>query len=117
MAKIAKKATKGQIPIEMQHVKNYLAHYTSRANRTESKGKIGKVNYAVKIVWLLMQVMTEADAWNMPLPRALAYCAAYNESQGDDSYISERDEWLAQLNDKVAKGETTMDQALEAANG
>jgi len=104
-----------------EHIKavgEYLTHYTERLNRVNTGGgKTPKVHYAVKLAWVLMQHMTEAQAWDMPLPRALCYVAAANEMQGDDGYLSERDEYMAQINDRISKGELTAEQALEAMNG
>jgi len=99
-------------------VREYLAHYTERLNRVNSNGgKAPKVHYTVRIAWALMQNTTEAEAWDMPLPRAMCYMAAANETAGDDGYLSEQDEYMAQVNERIHKGELTLEQGLKVING
>jgi hypothetical protein len=99
-------------------VREYLAHYTERLNRVNtSNSRIPKVQYAVRIAWCLMQNMTEDQAWDMPLPRAMCYMAAANETAGDDGYLSEQDEYNAQVNERISKGELTLEQGLKVING
>ena len=99
-------------------VREYLAHYTDRLNRVNTNGgRTPKVHYAVRIAWCLMQNMTEDQAWDMPLPRAMCYMAAANETAGDDGYLSEQDEYMAQVNERISKGELTLEQGLKVING
>jgi len=114
----ARKTRKAGNETHLAAIRGYLEHYTTSLNRVSTgSGKTPKVHYTVRIAWALMQHMTESEAWDMPLPRALCYIAAANETAGDDGYISEREEYMAQLNEQVHKGEITPEQALKVING
>ena len=78
---------------EMAEFKNYILAYTETPEAFEAKGKKGRdsaVPMAVRIAWQLMDRMSEDDAWNCPMSRALTYYTSQAEYNGQE-FLTERE--------------------------
>lgn len=72
----------------------YLVEGTRAPQRWKTKeSKNSRAPWALTVVTALMREMkmSEAQAWNMPLPQALWYFASISEANGDKSLKTEED--------------------------
>jgi len=72
---------------EIVKFKEYIAAYTEMADpytKPGAKTQRSAMPMAVRVAWCLMERMTEEDAWNCPMSRALTYFTAMAECGGTE---------------------------------
>ena len=72
---------------EMAEFKNYITAYTEMPDAFKKKGQKkvdSAVPMSVSVAWLLMERMSEEEAWNCPMSRALAYFTSQAEYNGTE---------------------------------
>jgi len=88
-----------KIEDEVPKLRDYITSYTAFAEPWVDKDKPVKksaIPFSVRLAWLLMDRMSEHEAWNLPMCRAMAYYEAFCEANGV--------EFLSQDQDNVIKG-------------
>jgi len=78
---------------EMAAFKNYISAYVDSPEPWKKQGKASKesaIPLSIRMAWVLMERMTEDEAWNCPMSRALGYYTAYAEYNGQE-FMTERD--------------------------
>ena len=72
--------------------KAYVSAYTEMPEPWVDKGKTQKqsaVPFTIRLAWSLMQRLSEGEAWNCPMSRALGYYSAEAEFNGTE-FVSEQ---------------------------
>jgi len=73
---------------EMQKFRAYIGAYTEMPDVYEDKNNFKRresaLPFGIRLAWLLMERMSEREAWNCPLSRALTYWQVDAESKGTD---------------------------------
>jgi len=72
---------------EMAAFKNYISAYVDSPEPWKKQGKASKesaIPLSIRMAWVLMERMTEDEAWNCPMSRALGYYTAYAEYNGQE---------------------------------
>ena len=78
---------------EMAGFKEYITAYTETPDAFKKEGEKARgsaVPMPVRVAWLLMDRMTEEEAWNCPMTRAMAYFTSESECKGQD-FVLEKD--------------------------
>jgi len=78
---------------EMEGFKEYITAYTETPDAFTKEGEKvrgSSVPLSVRIAWQLMDRMTEEEAWNCPMSRALTYFTSEAECKGQD-FVLEKD--------------------------
>jgi len=78
---------------EMEGFKEYINAYTETPDAFKKEGEKVRgsaVPMPVRVAWLLMDRMTEEEAWNCPMSRAMAYFTSEAECKGQD-FVLEKD--------------------------
>lgn len=72
---------------EMTAFSTYVSAYTESPDPWKKQGEKGRESclpVSVRLAWCLMSSMSEDEAWNCPMARALSYFTAYCEYNGQD---------------------------------
>lgn len=79
------------LSVEAKKMQDYVSAYMEMPEVWQEKNKPGKKSampFTIRLVWCLMTKMTEDEAWNCPMSRALAYYSAEAEHNGTE-FVSE----------------------------
>ena len=85
---------------EMEKFKDYMNAYTETPDAYEDdkkKGNESTIPTSARIAWTLMERMTEQEAWNCPMSRALAYYTTQAEYNGQQFFTENQERRLKVL--------------------
>jgi hypothetical protein len=78
---------------EMSEFREYMSAYVDTPEPWKKKGQSSNdscLPLSVRIVWCLMERMSEEEAWNCPMSRAFGYYTANAEHNGQE-FMSEKE--------------------------
>lgn len=77
---------------EMEKMRDYISSYHDMAEPYKKKGSRthkSALPESVRVAWCLMERLTEDEAWNCPMARALSYFTAQAEYNGQEFMTEE----------------------------
>ena len=81
------------IEAEMEKMHDYISAYYDMVEPYKKKGSKTHqtaLPESIRVAWCLMERMTEQEAWNCPMARALAYYTAQAEYNGQE-FMTEKE--------------------------